>query len=55
MVVTDTSLVGWLVSIPDSEPRHKIFGVLVAVAVITMSAFAVHRRIEQRIDEFEAL
>ena len=55
MVVTDISLVGWLVSIPDSEPPHKILGALVAVVVITVSAFAVHRRIEQRIDELEDL
>jgi hypothetical protein len=55
MVVTDISLVGWLISIPESEPRHKILGALAAVVVITMSAFAVHRRIEHRIDELEDL
>ena len=55
MVVTDISLVGWIVSSSVSEPPHKILGALVAVVVITVSALAVHRRIEQRIDELEDL
>ncbi len=55
MVVTDISLVGWVVSSSASQPPHKILGAPVAVVVITVSALAVHRRIEQRIDELEDL
>jgi len=55
MVVTDISLVGWLVSSADSAPVHKVGGAIVAVVVITAAGFAVHRRIEQLIDALEEL
>jgi hypothetical protein len=55
MVVTDISLVGWLVSGADSAPVYKVLGALVAVVVITMSGLIVHRRVEQRIDVLEDL
>ncbi len=55
MVVTDISLVGWLVSSAGSAPMHKVLGAFVSVAVITASGFAVHRRVERRIDELEDL
>ena len=55
MVVTDISLVGWLVSSTDSAPVYKVLGALVAVGVITMSGLIVHRRVEQRIDALEDL
>lgn len=55
MVVTDISLVGWLVSSAGSAPAHQVVGAFVAVVVITVTGFAVHRRIEQRIDELEDL
>ena len=55
MVVTDISLVGWLVSSAGSAPTHKVLGALVAVVVTTASGFAVHRRIERRIDALEEL
>jgi len=35
MVVTDISLVGWLVSSADAAPTYKVLGALVAVVVIT--------------------
>ena len=54
-VVTDISLVGWLVSSADSAPVHKVGGAIVAVVVITAAGFAVHRRIEQLIDALEEL
>jgi len=53
MVVTDISLVGWLVSSAVSAPTYKVLGALVSGAVITTSGFAVHRRVERLIDELE--
>jgi HAMP domain-containing protein len=55
MVVTDISLVGWLVSSADSATAHRVVAALVAVAVITASGFIVHFRIERRIDALEDL
>jgi hypothetical protein len=54
MVVTDISLVGWLVS-ADPAPAHKILGAVVAVAVITLAGFKLHRKIENHIDSLEGL
>ena len=55
MVVTDISLVGWLVSSAGSAPAHQVVGALVAVVVITVTGFAVHRRVERLIDALEEL
>ena len=55
MVVTDISLVGWLVSSAGSAPRHQVVGALVAVVVITATGFAVHRRVERLIDALEEI
>lgn len=55
MVVTDISLVGWLLSSAGSAPIYKAVGALVAVVIITASGFIVHRRVEQRIDALEDL
>ena len=55
MVVTDISLVGWLVSRAVSAPVHRVLGALVSVAVITTSGFAVHHRVERLIEELEEL
>ena len=55
MVVTDISLVGWLVSSAGSAPTHRVMGALVAVVVTTASGFIVHRRVERLIDALEDL
>lgn len=55
MVVTDISLVGWLVSSAESVPAHKAWGAVVAVIVITLAGFRVHRQIERHIDALEGL
>ena len=55
MVVTDISLVGWLVSSAGSAPAHQLVGAFVAVIVITVTGFAVHRRVERLIDKLEEL
>ena len=54
MVVTDISLVGWLVS-ADPALVHKILGAVVAVVVITFAGFKLHHKIEHRIDALEGL
>lgn len=55
MVVTDLSLVGWLISNAGEEPRYKVLGALAVIAIITLSGFAVHRGIGRRIDALEGL
>jgi hypothetical protein len=53
MIVTDISLVGWLVSSADTASTPKVLGALVAVVVITATSFAVHCRVERIIDVLE--
>ena len=55
MVVTDISLVGWLVSSAGSAPLHRVVGALVAVVVVTASGLIVHRRVTRLIDTLEDL
>jgi uncharacterized membrane protein len=55
MVVTDISLVGWLVSTVESAPVHKVLGAVVAIIVISVAGYKVHRRIERRIAALEEL
>jgi hypothetical protein len=55
MVVTDISLVGWLVSSAGSAPMHRVVGALVAVVVVTASGLIVHRRVTRLIDTLEDL
>ena len=55
MVVTDISLVGWFISSADSAPVHKVIGAIVAVVVITVAGFIVHRRVKRLIDALEEL
>ncbi len=55
MVVTNISLVGWFISSADSAPVHKVIGALVAVVVITVAGFIIHRRVKRLIDTLEEL
>lgn len=55
MVVTDISLVGWLISSAGTAPAHKVLAALVAVVVITAAGLAVHHRVELLIDALEEL
>jgi hypothetical protein len=55
MVVTDISLVGWLVSSAEAASIHKVGGAVVAVVVITVAGFIVHRRVKRLIDTLEEL
>ena len=55
MVVTDISLVGWLVSSVPGAAAQTVLAAVAAVVVITASSIAVHRRIERLIDAVEEL
>jgi hypothetical protein len=55
MVVTDISLVGWLVASAEAAPIHKVVGAVVAVVVITVAGFIVHRHVKRLIDMLEEL
>jgi hypothetical protein len=55
MVLTDISLVGWLVSSAETASTHKIVGAVVAVGVITVAGFIVHRHVKRLIDTLEEL
>ncbi len=46
MVVSDITLVGWLLSNAGTSSELKIYGAIIGIAIITVSAFSVHKRIE---------
>jgi hypothetical protein len=50
MVVTDISLVGWLMTLTDfPSPRNSVLG-LVAILALTMGIMLLHRHIWRLID-----
>ena len=54
MIVTDISLIGWLVSAEDTE--IKIFALAFGAAIaLTCGIYAIHRLIDRRIDELGRL
>ena len=55
LVVTDISLVGWLLSREDTELTYKIWSAVVVIAVIALVGFKIHRQIERQIDALEEL
>jgi hypothetical protein len=55
MIVTDMSLVGWLVSSAEAAPAYKVWSAIVAIIVITLMGLRMHRQIERRIDTLEDL
>ena len=54
-LITDISLVGWLLSNGRSASAVMVLGALLAIISITSAAFAVHKRIEKHIDMLEDL
>jgi len=55
MVVTEISLVGWLIStVGTSHPALRPFAA-VGVVVLGFGIFALHRQIERRIEQIERL
>jgi len=54
MIVTDISLIGWLITAEDTE--IKIFALAFAAAItLTCGIYAIHRLIDRRIDELGRL
>jgi hypothetical protein len=55
MVVTDISLVGWLVSTADSARPLTVALAIVSVFLLTFGIVMLHRQIERRIDHIGRL
>jgi hypothetical protein len=55
MVVTDISLVGWLVSTADGALPLTIALAIVGVVLLTFGIIMLHRQIERRIDHIGRL
>ena len=55
MVVSDITLVGWLLSNAGAASNLKIYGATMGIAIITISALFVHKRIEYLISTLKEL
>ena len=55
MVVTEISLVGWLISTADTADRALWSFAAVGVVLLGFGIFALHRQIERRIDQIGSL
>ena len=55
MVVTDISLVGWLVSTADTARPLTVALAIVGVVFLTFGVVMLHRQIERRIDQIGKL
>lgn len=55
VVITDISLVGWLISAVDTAERLRVFLGLVGVTVLTFGIVIMHRHIERRIEQIGKL
>ena len=55
MVVSDISLVGWLLSHAGKASDLKTYGAILGIATITVSALFVHKRIEHLISTLKDL
>ena len=55
MVVTDISLVGWLVSTADGARPLTVALAIVGVFLLTFGIVMLHRQIERRIDHIGRL
>ena len=55
MVISDISLVGWLLSNAGKASDLKTYGAIIGVAIITISALFVHKRIEYLISILKEL
>jgi len=51
MVVTDISLVGWVVSTADTSGRLMFGLAAFGVVMLTLGILALHRQIDRRIDQ----
>lgn len=55
MVVTDISLVGWLVSTADGARALTVVLAIIGVIALTFGIVVLHRQIERRINEIGRL
>lgn len=55
MVVSDISLVGWVLSNAGVEADFRAYGAIIGIGVITASAYFMHRRIEYMISTLKEL
>jgi TM2 domain-containing membrane protein YozV len=55
MVVTDISLVGWLVSTADTAVALSVVLAIVGVVLLSFGIVVLHRQIERRIDQIGKL
>ena len=55
MVVTDISLVGWLVSTADGAHALTVVLAIIGVVALTFGIVVLHRQIEQRINQIGRL
>ncbi len=55
MVVTDISLVGWLVSTADGARALTVVLAIIGVIVLTFGIVVLHRQIERRINQIGRL
>ena len=55
MVVSDISLVGWLLTKAGVASDLKTYGAIIGIAIITISALFVHKRIEYLISTLKEL
>ena len=55
MVVSDISLVGWLLSNAGKTAEFKIYGAILGISIITISAFFMHKKIEYLISTLKEL
>jgi len=55
MVVTDISLVGWLITAGDGASLHAFALAIVGVVALTLGIIGLHRQIERRIDRIGSL
>ena len=55
LVVSDISLVGWLLSDMDASPDLRTYAAVLAIIVITLSTFILHRRIKYIISTLKEL
>lgn len=55
MVITDISLVGWLITAGDTANLHVFVLAVVGVLALTWGIISLHRQIERRIDRIGSL
>jgi len=55
LVVSDISLVGWLLTKANTAVNFKVYGAVVGITAITLSVFFVHKRIEKLISSLKGL